>query len=685
MEHVADEVAEGTEPDPPQDDAAAAAREGAQQRVSSEDVLLAVDEIYCGLDPEIATVGDVKRHVAKRFGWEKCPGFMSKLIKHRLADLVNGVRDPDEETTPKEEMTDACTMDEPHRPMSPLELREILDRVLLCLGTEARSRLRRCSRSMRRSVTAFDRRLVESPEGAGEECDAMRAAREELVHLVNKKRWMPGRTDGEGGLVPGPSNLRRLTAGDHLLERSAPWDRGDYDYTRYNRLIGFYDSAELIDDNLWVLYSDYFDKFEIINIDTGRGVKHFCPENGPDRYYVNDCEGTIALLLTCYGGRHGMLAAGMDTSGRHNPHGAWSGPYMTMWDIAPSNPESSYIHQPVMSIDLCRPSHEIVAVSVVSTERVCILLSGLDGVELQWHRIPQNADKMHRGKPPPPQPDRPGAAPPPHQCSSACPFMQVCPDKQKMNIWKSSKEYWDEHDARASGSTAAGEKYSYESRCDYSWWPGRTTLLQANTITRKKNVNSATMKADGGMLVIVADDELELWHCGTMSLLRHLLMSDMNEESQSLSFHTSTLVHSLDVHTIVRPFEDLRGRGEGHYYVHRKEPVPSLVETSDCQTSTNPIDVSTCDAITLLSRFAHHTFDEQRDFERQHSLEVGSCSPQLDCIVRLAFAISQKDESSNYIMVMDLRPFHHVRNRQSLEYNGDEYTVEEELERYDEA
>ncbi|EJK47150.1 hypothetical protein THAOC_34156 [Thalassiosira oceanica] len=344
---------------------------------------------------------------------------------------------------------------------------------------------------------------------------------------------MPRRAGAGGGLVPGPSNLRRLTAGDHLLERAPPWECGDDG--QYDRVIGFYDSAKLIDDNLWVLYSDYFDKFEIINIDTGRGVKHFYPENGPGDY-ESHYESRISLLLTCYGGRHGMLAAGMDSSKRRNPHGAWSGPYMSLWNISPSNPESPTNRKPVMSIDLCRSSYTIVAVSVVSTERVCILLSGPDGVELQWHRIPQNADEMHRGRPPHPQPDRPGAAPPPHQCSSACPFMRRCPEKQKMDVWKSSKEFWQEYDARAPNSTAASEKkYSYESRCEYIWWPGQSTLLQADSITRK-NVNSATMESDGGMLVIVADAVLQLWHCGTMSNLRDVSPFLIYEE-QSLEYH----------------------------------------------------------------------------------------------------------------------------------------------------
>ncbi|EJK61904.1 hypothetical protein THAOC_17519, partial [Thalassiosira oceanica] len=175
--------------------------------------------------------------------------------------------------------------------------------------------------------------------------------RRELVRLVDERRWMPRRAGAGGGPVPGPSNLRRLTAGDHLLERAPPWECGD----QYDRVIGFYESAKLIDDNLWVLYSDYYYKFEIINIDTGKGVKHFYPTNGPGDYERHCYESRISLLLTCYGGRHGMLAAGMDSSSRHNPHGAWSGPYMSLWNISPSNPESPTNRKPVMSIDLCRP------------------------------------------------------------------------------------------------------------------------------------------------------------------------------------------------------------------------------------------------------------------------------------------------------------------------------------------
>ena len=150
--------------------------------------------------------------------------------------------------------------------MSPLEQlwEELLDRVLLCLGTESRSKLRCCSKALRKAATAFDRKLAELPEGVGGE--EYHAARRELIHLVNENRWMPRRADGEGGLVPGPSNLRRLTAGDHLLARAPEWGGNDYDHSQYERVIGFYDSAKLVDDNLWVLYSDYYYKFEIVNI-----------------------------------------------------------------------------------------------------------------------------------------------------------------------------------------------------------------------------------------------------------------------------------------------------------------------------------------------------------------------------------------------------------------------------------
>ena len=120
-------------------------------------------------------------------------------------------------------------------------------------------------------------------------------------------------------------------------------------------------------------------------------------------------------------------------------------------------------------------------------------------------------------------------------------------------------------------------------------------------------------------------------------------------------------MHSLDVHTIVRPIDDVLGKGEGKYYAQRDEEIPLVKPSADVLGSSNPINLAHCDTLTLLSRFAHLTHDEQRKFERQHSLAMGSVSPQLDCVVRLAIAISnEQEEPGNYVMVLDLSPFGHV-------------------------
>ena len=124
VEPAADEVvheklpesSEGTlQPEPSQDDAATTVQEKPQQggmEPSDEDVLNAVDEIYNGIeDKDLVTVGDVKRPIAKRFGWEKCPKPIGKLIKQRLTDLINGVGDPDDEASPKKKKKDKSKKD----------------------------------------------------------------------------------------------------------------------------------------------------------------------------------------------------------------------------------------------------------------------------------------------------------------------------------------------------------------------------------------------------------------------------------------------------------------------------------------------------------------------------------------------------------------------------------------------
>ena len=113
--------AEGTvQPEPSQGDAASTAREESRHGVSEptrEDVLRAVDEIFHGVDRDLVSVGDVKRSIAKRFGWEECPTPIKNLVKQRLLDLADDVGDSDHEAGPdKQEEEESKSMeDEPKK------------------------------------------------------------------------------------------------------------------------------------------------------------------------------------------------------------------------------------------------------------------------------------------------------------------------------------------------------------------------------------------------------------------------------------------------------------------------------------------------------------------------------------------------------------------------------------------
>mmetsp|Transcript_15053 Transcript_15053/g.32644 ORF Transcript_15053/g.32644 Transcript_15053/m.32644 type:complete len:936 (+) Transcript_15053:34-2841(+) len=606
---------------------------------------------------------------------------------------------------------------------------EVICRILLHLPLSSRSTLRRCgSIALRKFVASFDRNLLKSscrnlpphnPDASvstslghtdEHDNDGSDALRRELINIVEDARWL-SRLRGaqevdqsslqmhdEKAATPGPCHLRRLTKGDFLAD---PDNRWNPDNGPYKRKHNFYSDAKLIDDHIWVLYSDYWYSFEAFDLDTGKAIDfHGNGYGGPDKYYFNGEKELMCLLLTAYGGRHGMLAAGMFLSGSKNPHGAWSGPYLTVWDIATNDV--------LMSIDLYRPLSQIIEVNVISSEKVAVLLDGVDGVELQWHRIPKSRAEME-GNPPPPKPDKPSAEPPPHECPTEC--YLGCADKRRVAVWRGQKDFWEEHECmrsreecsfmqRSSNNNEEEDKRtgnaSHKSCCEYIWWPGQMTLLQSNILRRPFKQCSATMSSDGsGMLVVIVADEVQVWHVGTMTLLRecHPFQEDTVTYDEDIS------VGNLSIHAVVHPVKDVLGPGEGAYYSsNRNREVPNLERSSRVVGSKNPVDLTRCDAQTILSRFAHLTYDEQRNFEkgecgrggngndirRDIKMKEGSCSPQLDCIVRVAFSVREGESyERNYIFQLDINPFHHIRHRESLNILWDDEEIEESLQNYE--
>ena len=110
------EYAQGAvQPEPSQGNDAATAQEESQLGVSvpsHEDILRVVDEICHGVDTELVLIGDVERCVAERFGWEKIPKPMRNLVRRRLIEIINGVRDPYLGAGPGKNMEESKSMND---------------------------------------------------------------------------------------------------------------------------------------------------------------------------------------------------------------------------------------------------------------------------------------------------------------------------------------------------------------------------------------------------------------------------------------------------------------------------------------------------------------------------------------------------------------------------------------------
>jgi hypothetical protein len=560
-------------------------------------------------------------------------------------------------------------------------------------------------------VQSFNYNLITTHSPSSSSQDAVfNAKRGELINIIEKCKWLPNDNDDNN-----KSHLHRLTKGDHLaipdqvIFNTHGWDSDEYNSdTKYKRKFKFYSDGKLIDDHLWVLYSDYWYSFEIFNLDTRRGQKdgeRFTPENGPNQDYFTDDRKRISLELLTYNGGFGLLAAGMQLGTRNNPHGAWSGPYVSVWDL--SQPTEKRWETPsLMSIDLYKPEYRIKEVCVVSRDKLCILLASDTDVELQWHKIPQRSDdggnngeeKKKSAVVPVPTPEQPGEEPPMHQCTLNCNFLGQCKVRKRHEIWQGRKAFHEEQDDRRSRRESAlqggevdptiNEKPSYESTCEYPWWPAQSTLIQSNKLTsRFDGSTNATMTSDGkGLLVIIVKDELQVWHVGTMNCVRD---ATVFQGTFNIEYEKEMIIHSLTMCTILRPIDDVMKEGEGEYYNPRDKPMPELKPSRSTQSSKNYIDLTTCDNTrTILSRFGHLTYDEQRAFEAQHSLQEGSCSPQLDCILRIAFVVKDKEiRLEHLIFQMDVNPFQHLRHRESYQFNDeeDDGIIEEELENWESA
>ena len=211
---------------------------------------------------------------------------------------------------------------------------EVLRGLLLYLPSSSRAALRRCgNHSLRRVVESFERDVLlgdgACTNGGGGDKDAFEAVRRELVHEVQDKMWLSRTRDEKGDVVPGQSHLRRVTAGEML-------SKPDFMKWPSVRRHSYYSDAKIVDDRYWVLYSDYWYSFEVFDLDTGKAVDFHGA--GPDKYYVNDENECLSMLVAAFDGRHGMLAVGLELSGRTNPHGAWSGPYLTVCGILEDRP-----------------------------------------------------------------------------------------------------------------------------------------------------------------------------------------------------------------------------------------------------------------------------------------------------------------------------------------------------------
>lgn len=548
---------------------------------------------------------------------------------------------------------------------------DVLRRILCTLLLSQRVKLRKSGyAALAEAVAEFDSELLrsvfevessrEAPSTTGDDA-IFDALRREMVDTVSKKRWLDstsGITNNSDCTHPKdrPCHLRRLTKGDF----NAPVDDLNKSTRKYRRENGAYSKAKLIDGHIWVLYSSYWHSFEVYDLDTGRAVD-FNPAHAPDRYYVNDEEERMMMCLDAYDGRHGMLAGAM--SGGGAAHGDWSGPYVSVWEIE--------TEESLLAIDLYKPNCRVRQVNIVSRDKLVVLLEEADGsFAIQWHRIPKTPIDSD-SNPPPPNP----------------PGTRVSSEKRK----RPRLERWGSCDSDEEETT------SYDYRTKYEWWPCQQSLIKTDQIGRSEQ-RDALITSDGkGFMVSVVRRELTIWLVSSMEPVRRCQVLD---DGDALNFTDNDTLGLLTMHTDVFPIED--DKYDGFYFLEdANEVLPDIRRSGSAQGSSNPIDLTQADTLTILSRFSLITYQEQYEFElgyvgydnekniinRCARMEEGSCSPQLDCVVRVAFVMNRSGRELNqYVFHLDLKPFAHLRLRESLGFwRYDEEMREANLDEYEAA
>ena len=548
---------------------------------------------------------------------------------------------------------------------------DVLRRILCTLPLSQRAKLRDSGyAALAEAVAEFDSELLRSVFEVESSREATAttgddaifdALRREAVDTISKKRWLDatsGPTNNSDCTHPQdrPCHLRRLTKGDF----NAPVNDLKRSTRKYQRENGAYSKAKLIDGHFWVLYSSYWHSFEVYDLDTGRAV-NFSPAHAPDRYYVNDQEERMMMCLGAYDGRHGMLAGAM--SGGGAAHGHWSGPYVSVWELE--------TEESLLAIDLYKPHCRVRQVNIVSRDKLVILLEEPDrSFVIQWHRMPDTPIDSDANPPPP---DPPG--------------IRVSSEKRK----RPRLERWGSCDSDEEETT------SYDYRTKYEWWPCQQSLIKTDQIGRTEK-RDALITSDGkGFLVSVVRRELTIWLVSSMEPVRRCQVLDDGDE---FNFTDDDKLGLLTMHTDIFPIED--NKYDGYYFFEDADKVlPDIKRSSSVQGSSNPIDLTSADTLTILSRFSLITHHEQCEFElgyvgydnekniinRGARMEEGSCSPQLDCVVRVAIVVnSSGGETTQHVFHLDLKPFAHLRYRESLEFwRYDEEMREAKLEEYEAA
>jgi hypothetical protein len=132
------------------------------------------------------------------------------------------------------------------------------------LDMKSRSRLQLTCKFIHNIVPAFDKDLADGVFTKSPKCENQRAQlRQDLEECTARHGWLAANDEH--------SYLQRI--------RDADFDRR----ARSNR---FYQTGLIADGNLWVLWNDYWQSFEMFDLDTGKDLE-FNLENGPNSYYVN--------------------------------------------------------------------------------------------------------------------------------------------------------------------------------------------------------------------------------------------------------------------------------------------------------------------------------------------------------------------------------------------------------------